>query len=81
MNDLETSAQEQHVYKLTEDDDAPLLTVDEEVKFEAKECVKGLFTRFNNMLEALLCDPVESANEKEKMQSFQSYLSHLSLAC
>ncbi|KAJ6968343.1 hypothetical protein NC653_036332 [Populus alba x Populus x berolinensis] len=32
MNDLETSAQEQHVYKLTEDDDAPPLTVDEEVK-------------------------------------------------
>ncbi|KAH8504829.1 hypothetical protein H0E87_012170 [Populus deltoides] len=68
-------------YMLTEDDDAPLLTADQEVKFEVKECVKGLFTRFNNMLEALLCEPVESAIEKGKMQSFQSYLSDLSWAC
>lgn len=81
MNDLKTTAQEQLEYMLTEDDDAPLLTADQEVKFEVKECVKGLFTRFNNMLEALLCEPVESANEKGKMQSFQSYLSDLSWAC
>ncbi|CAK7342037.1 unnamed protein product [Dovyalis caffra] len=81
MNDLKISTQEQLEYMLTEDDDAPLLTADEEVKLEVKECVKGLFTRFNNMLEALLCEPVESAYEKWKMLSFQSYLSDLSWAC
>jgi hypothetical protein len=70
MNDLKTTAQEQLEYMLTEDDDAPLLTADQEVKFEVKECVKGLFTRFNNMLEALLCEPVESANEKGKCNLF-----------
>uniref|UniRef100_A0A2P2K385 BTB/POZ domain-containing protein At3g05675-like isoform X2 n=1 Tax=Rhizophora mucronata TaxID=61149 RepID=A0A2P2K385_RHIMU len=36
LNDLKTSAQEQLEYMLTEDDDAPLLTADHEIKSEVK---------------------------------------------
>lgn len=80
MNDLKSSAQEQLEYMLTEDDDAPLLTADEEIKLEVKECVKRLFSRFNHILEALLCEHVESVCEAGVMQSFQSHLSDLSWA-
>ncbi|KAG2683117.1 hypothetical protein I3843_10G017900 [Carya illinoinensis] len=80
MSDLKTSAQEQLEYMLTEDDDAPLLTADDGIKFEVKECVKNLFSRFNNLLETLLCEPVESVCEAGIMQSFQSHLSDLSWA-
>lgn len=80
MNDLKISAQEQLEYMITEDDDAPLLTADDEIKLEVKECVKGLLSRFNNLLEALLCEPVESVCRRGIMQSFQYYLSDLSWA-
>jgi hypothetical protein len=80
MNDLKISAQEQLEYMITEDDDAPLLTADEEIKLEVKECVKRLLSRFNNLLDALLCEPVESVCGPGIMQSFQSYLSDLSWA-
>ncbi|KAF5473472.1 hypothetical protein F2P56_010083 [Juglans regia] len=80
MNDLKTSAQEQLEYMLTEDDDAPLLTADDGIKLEVKECVKKLFSRFNNLLETLLCEPVELVCEAGIMQSFQSHLSDLSWA-
>ncbi|KAJ6864705.1 hypothetical protein NC651_035310 [Populus alba x Populus x berolinensis] len=42
MNDLETPAQEQHVYKLKEDDDCPLLTVDEEVVEMAAKVLEAI---------------------------------------
>nr|XP_008387169.2 BTB/POZ domain-containing protein At3g05675-like isoform X3 [Malus domestica] len=80
MNDLKSSAQEQLEYMLTEDDDAPLLTADDEVKSEVKECVNRLFGRFSNLLEALLCE-VELSSDGGKMQSFQTLLSDLSWAC
>ncbi|XP_009374359.2 BTB/POZ domain-containing protein At3g05675 isoform X2 [Pyrus x bretschneideri] len=80
MNDLKSSAQEQLEYMLTEDDDAPLLTADDEIKSEVKECVKRLYGRFNNLLEALLSE-VELSSDGGKMQSFQSLLSDLSWAC
>lgn len=80
MNDLKSSAQEQLEYMLTEDDDAPLLNADDEIKLEVKECVRRLFSRFNNLLEALLCESVESVSEAGTMQLFQSHLSDLSWA-
>ncbi|CAN6719484.1 unnamed protein product [Malus baccata var. baccata] len=80
MNDLKSSAQEQLEYMLTEDDDAPLLTADDEIKSEVKECVKRLYGRFNNLLEALLSE-VELSSDGGKMQSFQRLLSDLSWAC
>ncbi|KAG8646958.1 BTB/POZ domain-containing protein At3g05675 [Manihot esculenta] len=81
MNNLKTSAQEQLEYMLTEDDDAPLLTADDEVKSVVKNCVKGLFSRFNNLLDTFLFQPVESVSESGKMQSFQHHLSDISWAC
>lgn len=77
MNDLKSSAQEQLEYMITEDDDAPLLIVDDKIKSEVKECVKRLFDRFNSILE----DLVESISEEEKTYLLQSHLSDLLWAC
>lgn len=81
MIDLKTSAQEQLEYMLTEDDDAPLLIADDEIKSEVRECVKRLLARFNNLLESLLSVPKELSVEAGKMQLLKSYLSDLSWAC
>uniref|UniRef100_M4CAD4 BTB domain-containing protein n=1 Tax=Brassica campestris TaxID=3711 RepID=M4CAD4_BRACM len=51
--DIKASAQEQIEYMITEDDDAPLLIADEVIKLEVKECVKSLFARFFQCLEAM----------------------------
>lgn len=80
MNDLKTSAQEQLEYMLTEDDDAPLLTADDEIKSEARKCVNELFGRFVNLVNSLLGDLTESVAETGKIDSFNSYLSDLSWA-
>ncbi|OMO82577.1 hypothetical protein CCACVL1_11890 [Corchorus capsularis] len=81
MNDLKSSAQEQLEYMVTEDDDAPLLIADDDIKSQIKDCVCRLFSRFNNLLEALLCEPTESAGEAGKIELFQSYLADFSWAC
>ncbi|XP_002524054.3 BTB/POZ domain-containing protein At3g05675 isoform X1 [Ricinus communis] len=81
INDLKNSAQEQIEYMLTEDDDAPLLTADDEIKSFVKESTGGLLTRFNSLLDTLLCKAVESVCESGKLQSFQSHLSDMSWAC
>lgn len=81
LNDLKSSAQEQLEYMLTEDDDAPLLTADDGIKYDVKECVNKLFARFNNSLAVLLCDTTESLSEARNVQLFQSYLTDLSWAC
>ncbi|XP_057973712.1 BTB/POZ domain-containing protein At3g05675 [Malania oleifera] len=81
MHDLKSSAQEQLEYMLTEDDDAPLLTADDNIKSKVKECVRKLLERFNSLLETLLCEPTEFVSEAGKMQIFQSYLSDVSWAC
>ncbi|XP_038684976.1 BTB/POZ domain-containing protein At3g05675 isoform X2 [Tripterygium wilfordii] len=81
MNDLKTSAQEQLEYMITEDDDAPLITADDEIKSEVNQCMMQLFSKFNNLLESLSCEPLESISEVGKLQSFQSHLSDLSWAC
>ncbi|XP_028077535.1 BTB/POZ domain-containing protein At3g05675 isoform X1 [Camellia sinensis] len=80
MFDLKTSAQEQLEYMLTEDDDAPLLTADDEIKSEVRECVRNLLARFNNLLESLQCES-DQVSAVWKMASFQSYLTDLSWAC
>ncbi|KAL5545707.1 hypothetical protein UlMin_005394 [Ulmus minor] len=81
MNDIKSSAQEQLDYMLTEDDDSPMLIADDEIKSEVKDCVNRLFSRFNNLIEAMLCEPVESFSEEGKLPLFQSILSDLSWAC
>ncbi|XP_059278530.1 BTB/POZ domain-containing protein At3g05675 isoform X1 [Lycium ferocissimum] len=81
LNDLKNTAQEQLEYMLTEDDDAPLLTADEEIKLEVMRCVKNLFDRFKSLVESLLCDLQESILDLGKMQSLHSYLTDLLWAC
>lgn len=81
MNDIKSSAQEQLEYMITEDDDSPLLIADDQIKSEVKECVNRLFSRFNNLIEAMLCEPMESSSEVGKMQLFRSLLSDLSWGC
>lgn len=81
MNDLKTSAQEQLEYMLTEDDDAPLLIADEEIKLEVKECIKKLLARFDNLVDSLLSETREPVFDAGTMLSFQSYLTDLSWAC
>ncbi|XAR69831.1 hypothetical protein NMG60_11001559 [Bertholletia excelsa] len=81
MTDLKVSAQEQLEYMLTEDDDAPLLTADEKMKSVVKECVKSLLSRFNNLIQSLLCVPKDSVLEERDIQLFHSYLTDLSWAC
>ncbi|CAI9760883.1 unnamed protein product [Fraxinus pennsylvanica] len=77
LNDLKTSAQEQLEYMLTEDDDAPLLTADDEIKLEVRQCVNRLSSRFVNLVHSLVGDLQESVAESEKMELFQSNLSDL----
>lgn len=53
---LKTSAQEQVEYMLAEDDDAPLLVADEQVKMEVKKCFLELFKTFKVAMMSLLHD-------------------------
>lgn len=73
MVDLKTSAQEQIEYMLTEDDDAPLLTADEDIKSKVRQYFKGLLSRFTNT--------VKLACETGEMHKFQSFLVDMSWAC
>ncbi|ESQ49496.1 hypothetical protein EUTSA_v10020747mg [Eutrema salsugineum] len=75
--DIKSSAQEQIEYMITEDDDAPLLIADEEIKLEVKECVKSLFVRFFQCLEAMSLD----SEVTSKNGSFRMILSDLSWVC
>ncbi|XP_010486035.1 PREDICTED: BTB/POZ domain-containing protein At3g05675 [Camelina sativa] len=79
LGDIKSSAQEQIEYMITEDDDAPLLIADEEIKLEVKECVKSLFVRFFQCLEETSFKPLESEDISKK-GSFRMVLSDLSWA-
>lgn len=81
LYDLKCSAQEQLEYMLIEDDDAPLLIADGEIKSEVKECVNRLFARFNSFIEVMLCEPPGSFSEERQMKSFKYLLLDLSWAC
>ncbi|CAN6218707.1 unnamed protein product [Urochloa humidicola] len=53
--ELTSAAQEQLEYMLTEDDDAPLIALDnDDVKSQVKDCVTGLLSRFSDFLSAIL---------------------------
>ncbi|KAM7465952.1 hypothetical protein LguiB_013514 [Lonicera macranthoides] len=81
LTDLKTSAQEQLEYMLTEDDDAPLTTADDEIKLEVRESVKRLLARFNSLIETLLRGSGELDFEGGAIWSFHSYFRDLSWAC
>lgn len=79
LSDIKSSAQEQIEYMITEDDDAPLLIADEEIKLEVKECVKNLFVRFFQCLEEISFKPIDSEDISKK-GSLTMVLSDLSWA-
>lgn len=80
MTDLKTSAQEQLEYMLTEDDDVPLLTADEEIKLETKVCIIKLLARFENLVLSLLSQE-DSVYDTCSVLLLQPYLTDLSWAC
>lgn len=66
-NELKTSAQEQVEFMLGEDEDAPLVTADEEVKSVLRTGLSQIHSLFEKELSSLLLDPdpaSESAEEK-----------------
>ncbi|KAH9618121.1 hypothetical protein KSS87_023421 [Heliosperma pusillum] len=83
LRDLKTSAQEQLEYMLTDDDDAPLLAACDEVKFEVRECTKGLFLSLRSLVESFSKEEVqETAYSKTvNFELLQVYLSDLSWVC
>ncbi|KAL9679301.1 hypothetical protein QQ045_017159 [Rhodiola kirilowii] len=64
MKDIKSTAQEQLEYMLTEDEDAPLLTADEEIKGEVRDCVQKLLIRFSHFIEASISNTESSATCK-----------------
>lgn len=86
MKELKSSAQEQIEYMLTEDDDAPLVSLDDGIiKSEVKKCVKDLLNRFNDLIErkvqdqelkSILCDlswVCQILNKMEMMKDLVHY--------
>ncbi|ERN19299.1 hypothetical protein AMTRI_Chr09g43170 [Amborella trichopoda] len=65
-DDLKASAQEQVEYMLVEDEDAPLVIADNNVKCEVRECVIKLFSVFKAQLALLLSEPEGSIEGVEK---------------
>lgn len=70
-DELRTSAQEQVEYMLSEDEEMPLVAVDEEVKSEAKAGLAKMLTTFNVELNSLSShfDQTADAAEQRVLQS------------
>lgn len=82
MQELKSSTQEQLEYMLTEDDDAPLITLDNEVvKSEVRTCVKDLLARFNTLVETLPDTSEDGVSEEKCVQHFKSLLCDISWVC
>lgn len=83
--ELKSAAQEQLEYMLTEDDDAPLIALDNDnVKSQVKDCVTGLLSRFSDFMSPILKKqqvlPLGS-DCRELQQELQSFVSDVSWAC
>lgn len=59
-DEVKTSAQEQIEYMLAEDEDTPLIAVDDEVKSEVKKGLSRICSSFQNELTSLLLEATES---------------------
>lgn len=81
LKDLKSSAQEQLEYMLSEDDDAPLVTSCDEVKYEVRECIKRLLLRFSALLESSSSEIEATVFKAEKLELLLPYLSDLSWGC
>ncbi|CAL5062911.1 unnamed protein product [Urochloa decumbens] len=59
--ELKSAAQEQLEYMLTEDDDAPLIALDDDnVRSQVKDCVTGLMSRSSDFLSSVLTKQKET---------------------
>ncbi|KAL6844947.1 hypothetical protein ACP4OV_025606 [Aristida adscensionis] len=83
--ELKSAAQEQLEYVLTEDDDAPLLAIDNDgVRYQVKDCVSGLLGRFSDLLSSILVKqkaaPLGDSDELQP-QELHSFVSDVSWVC
>jgi hypothetical protein len=80
--ELKSAAQEQLEYMVTEDDDAPLLDVDNDtVKSQVKDCVSGLLGRFNEFITFILLnrkEPPFCGCDGELQQELHSFVCDIS---
>lgn len=83
--ELKSAAQEQLEYMLTEDDDAPLLALDNDaVKSQVKECVSGLLSRFSDFITSITSNRKEApfgGNDSELQQELHSLVCDISWVC
>jgi len=82
LRELKSSAQEQLKYMLTEEDGAPLLTLDNEViKSEVRKFVNDLLVRFNSLVEILLDTSQDSILEESRVEHLKPLLCDISWIC
>jgi hypothetical protein len=83
--ELKSSAQEQLEYMLTEDDDAPLVALDNvNVKSQVKDCVTGLLNRFSDFLSTVLTKQKETplVDDNGKLQQeLHTFVCDVSWVC
>jgi hypothetical protein len=83
--ELKSSAQEQLEYMLTEDDDAPLVALDNvNVKSQVKDCVTGLLNRFSDFLSTVLTKQKETPlvdDNGELQQELHTFVCDVSWVC
>ncbi|XP_073106042.1 BTB/POZ domain-containing protein At3g05675 isoform X3 [Elaeis guineensis] len=78
-DELKTSAQEQVDYMLLEDEETPLIAVDDDVKYEARSGLAKMFTNFEKRL-SLLPSEFDQSPEAAEQRLLQS-LSDLEWIC
>lgn len=82
MQELKSCTQEQLEYMLTEDEDAPLVSLENEViKSEVRRCVKHLLDRFNSLVETLVDTSQSNISEENRAQHLRPLLCDISWTC
>jgi len=83
--ELKSAAQEQLEYMLTEDDDAPLIALDNvNVKSQVKDCVTGLLSRFSDFLSSVLTKHKETSlvgDIGDLQQELHTFVCDISWVC
>jgi hypothetical protein len=83
--ELKSAAQEQLEYMLTEDDDAPLVALDNDtVKSQVKDCATGLLSQFTDFMSSILTKQKEApfdGEHRELQQELQSFVCDISWVC
>ncbi|KAK8460351.1 hypothetical protein SEVIR_2G316500v4 [Setaria viridis] len=83
--ELKSAAQEQLEYMLTEDDDTPLVALDNiDVKSQVKECVTGLLNRFSDFLSSVPTKQKETplvGDNGELQQELHTFVCDVSWVC